>query len=159
MELEYVVSGEKQETDQLDLIVHVMHTHPGRGMAEWPRQDALNLLTGVQFPSPLPGKYNMRFVDMRELQDRFGGLGQFYMDRRSLYTMKPGAIQAIMFGLIVVSAEIYWEGNKIIYRAFGPEFEYIKSGNIIPEYEVVVTEQKLELGEIIYHVKWTKKEH
>ena len=45
-----------------------------RGVAEWFRQKALNLLTGVQFPPPLPKENTMGALqDRKKLLDEVAG--------------------------------------------------------------------------------------
>ena len=95
-------------------------------------------------------------MDIRELQKLYGGLGQFSLSKRFLYDAPPGVIQAIMFGLIVISAEHYWEGDRIMYRGFHPDFKEIEIGAMAPEYDAVVhQEPAVNDPEIIhYRVEW-----
>ena len=97
---------------------------------------------------------------MRELQKFYGGLGQFSIPKRLLCELEPGMMQTIMFGLIVVSAEHYWVGDRIVYRAFGPEFKEIDIGDMVPEYDVLITRDPIpdQPNAFQYSVKWTPKE-
>jgi hypothetical protein len=81
----------------------------------------------------------MEFVDMRELQKLYGGLGEFEIHRHDLYTMEPEELQALMFGLIVISAEPSWDMDRIVYRAFCPDFDEVELGAMIPKYVPVLT--------------------
>jgi hypothetical protein len=98
------------------------------------------------------------FVDMRKLQKLYGGLGQFMLTRSFLYDTPPAALQAVMFGLIIISAEQYWEGDRIIYRAFGPEFEEVEFGALVPEYDAIInTSTYSDEEEPAYYVQWVKR--
>ena len=103
-------------------------------------------------------------INMRQLQERYGGLGSFVIQRALFLDSEPEVIQAIFFGAIVVQADWnYYVGDGIRYVAYHPDFEqHVEPGAMIPEYEAIVEKDYNDIlnvddGTFIYRVMWKLK--
>jgi hypothetical protein len=100
----------------------------------------------------------MEYLDIRELQKQYGGLGQFVVAKLFLLKSDPALLQAIFFGMIILSAEHNWEGNAIIYRGFHPDFKEIEKGAVVTDYKLYYAKEYEEdddlAGNYHYRIEW-----
>lgn len=65
--------------------------------------------------------------------------GKFTISRNMLQDSEYSFLQFIMRDIIVLHTETNYATDEITYWAIHPDFETVKSGEVIPTYDLVVT--------------------